>query len=279
MAKKRKSKSQASRLPSAPLTEVIFEFRWKLKGDENTPPPFRQDPGYFVCLESFFKAIKEYGFTESKRVPPEGAYAAGQSVEYRFYKKSGQDFPLVQIGPGLLAVNDSSSYIWDDFKPLCLNTLERLLDSYPKLKTHPLTPLQLDIKYIDVFKPSSATGEDFLRFLQESTNFKVQLPEILSSDLFESVKAGQFSLNFPVRGKPNTNFSIVLRNPEVSGVRNVVLQSSVNTALAANELGQSSKEILNAVTHWLDTAHERTSPFFRSFVTESLLTQFKRGAT
>jgi uncharacterized protein (TIGR04255 family) len=275
MAKKSRSNPQVSHLPSAPLAEVIFEFRWKLKGDEGTPPPFQQDPGYFVCLESFFKAIKTYGFADSKRVPPGGALASAQSVEYRFYKKAGNDFPLVQIGPGVLAVNDSSSYVWNEYKPLCIDALERFLDSYPKLETYPLIPWQLDLKYIDAFKPSTTLGNDFLRFLEESTNFKVQLPEVLKSDLFEPIKAGQFSLNFPVRGKSNTNFSVVLGDREVSGVKNIFLQSSVNSTLTSNELGQSNKEILRSVARWLDDAHACTSPFFRSFVTDSLLAQFK----
>lgn len=277
MARKRQSPPAASQLPNAPLVEVVFEFRWKLTGEEGVPAPFRQDPGYFVCLDAFVPKIKDYGFPESKRITPDAAFQAGQSIQFRFYRQLEREFPIVQIGPGILAVNDSSKYVWTDFKRLCLGALQRLLASYPKLRQHPLVPVQLELRYIDAFKPSATAGADLLSFLTKSTNLKIELPDILQSGLFDKVKSGQINLSFPVKGKTDTQFALLLTTGEVSGVQSIVLQSSITSASARLALGDSPRGIEEAVGKWLDDAHACTSPFFKGFVRDGLLDQFRKA--
>jgi uncharacterized protein (TIGR04255 family) len=257
--------------------EVVFELRWKLKGSEGVPPPLRQDPGYFVCLESFFPKMKEYGFADSKRTQADATFPQAYAVEYRFYRKLGQDFPTIQIGPGLLAVNDSSGYVWDDYSHLCVDALERFLGSYPKLRMNPLVPIQLELKYIDAFEPSASTGKDLLSFLTKSTNFGISLPSVLESSVFDSVKSGQINLVFPVKGKADTNFVVQLANGEVSGVPSIILQSSVITTCPAISIGESIRATATHLNRWLNEAHSCTSPFFKGFVKDSLLKQFEKA--
>lgn len=267
------SEARASRLPNAPLVEVVFELKWKLAGDDKIPPPFRQDPGYLPCLDSFIPAMKEFGFPEHKRIQPEASFMTpGYSIEYRFYRRADQGFPLIQIGPGLLAVNESSEYVWSEFKQRCLGATNRLLSSYPKLRTHPFLPIGLELRYVDAFKPSPSAGEDFLNFLSRSTNFNLSLPDHLTSGSYGAAKAGGINLTFPVKGNKDTNFVMVVSTGEVSGVQSIILQSSINTSLPPSGLGTSPKK---AVARWLEDAHSCTSPFFKAFVKDSLLKHFK----
>ena len=87
----------SSKLPNAPLIEVVFELRWKLSGPEKAPPPMLSDPGYSVLLDGFSHSIRKAGFKHVQRMADEGMLL-GYSIDRRFYRAEGRAFPLVQVG-------------------------------------------------------------------------------------------------------------------------------------------------------------------------------------
>ena len=273
--KRAPTKTSTTHLPNAPLVEVVFELKWKLVGDESIPMPFRQDPGYLTCLDSFVPAMKDFGFPEQKRSQPDGVFTAGHSVEHRFYHHPDKRFPIIQIGPGLFAVNQSSEYVWSDYKKLCLNALALLLSSYPKLRTYPLVPIQLELKYVDAFQPQSPVEGDLLSFLLRSTNICVSLPDSLKSAAYGPPNSGAINFSFPIRDKKGTKFTMLVSTGVVSGVQSIILQSSVTSAVPSNGLGLSPSVIGNRVAKWLEDAHACTSPFFKAFVKGDLLAKYK----
>jgi uncharacterized protein (TIGR04255 family) len=97
-----------AKLKKAPLKEVIFELHWEL------PPvgTIAADPGYELAKGSFAQAIKKE-YPIRKKILPEGIRIS-YKAEFQFWKGELR-YPVVQIGPGLLTVNDTdTNYSWEN---------------------------------------------------------------------------------------------------------------------------------------------------------------------
>lgn len=265
-----KAKSGAPKLPNAPLTEVIFELRWKLSTEEDGSTTLPADPGYRACLDSFFSVAERIGFAVAKRVS-QGPFEMGHSVDFRFYKAPECRFPILQLGPGIFAANESTDYSWADYKIHCVNGVRALLASYPKMKRFEFQPAQIQLKYIDAFKPKDGKSVDYLAFLRESTLIDVSFPDFLRDPRFGTPDSGRVSLAFPVNKMNNTNFAFVFANGLVSQVPCVVLETSVTTKFPESGKLRFGPDF---VEEWLEQAHDLTSPFFKSVVRQSLMKQF-----
>jgi uncharacterized protein (TIGR04255 family) len=92
-----------------------------------------------------------YGFFRDMSPPLEtGAYG----VARRFFKSPDSPFPIMQVGPGSLATNESSLYEWNTFKTQIGVGLCTLFDSYPQITFFKLEPSLVELRYIDVFDKS-----------------------------------------------------------------------------------------------------------------------------
>jgi len=52
---------------------------------------------------------------------------SGWQIFSRFYRAEDQNFPILQIGPGIFAANQSSEYDWESFRKLTREGVEILL--------------------------------------------------------------------------------------------------------------------------------------------------------
>lgn len=277
MSKRRRPKPQqaASKLPNAPLAEVVFEVRWQLHGDERAGP-FRSDPGYFVCLDGLLQRGKSIGFPENKLID-QANVLAGHSVTYRFYRATGEIFPVLQIGPGIFAVNESTGYTWQSFKTLCVQAFDLLVSCYPKMDAFPLVPVQFELRYIDALKREPA-AQNLISFLNDSTHFEFHLPTFLSSDLFGPISDAQFNFTLPAKNLKDTRFSVSLSKGKSSGVDAFIMISKVTSKIQPGYMASARAIMRGRVQEWLDGAHEMTSPFFRSIVKDSLMVEFTEPA-
>ena len=265
-----KVRNESPKLPNAPLSEVVFELRWKLSAEEDGSDHLPADPGYRSCLDSFVGAVERLGFGVGKRVT-QGPFEMGYSVDFRFYKTAENRFPILQLGPGIFAANESTAYSWPDYKVQCVSGIRALLASYPKMKRFEFQPAQIQLKYIDAFKPKDGKSADYLAFLRESTNIDLSLPEFLSDRKFGAPDSGRVSLAFPISKMSDTKFAFVFANGLVSQVPCVVLETSVTTNVGDSRKLRFSPEF---ASEWLEQAHDLTSPFFKSIVKQSLMKQF-----
>ena len=271
MAKKLIPKDKGSKLPNAPLVEVVFEMRWQLLGDD-TAGPFRPDPGYYGCVAALLERAKSIGFRQHKTIGGE-SFVPGYSVGYRFYRSPDESFPLIQLGPGIFAVNESTHYTWPSFREQCLQALELLMSCYPKMAAFPFVPTQLELRYIDAFKANAPAG-DLVRFLNTSTHLGLQLPEFLTSDQFGPIEDTVINLSLPVKALKDTRFAIALTKGKVSDVDSFVMNSTVISKAPAGLLGRDGTFAKTVVRKWLDGMHDVSSPFFKSLIKDSLMTQF-----
>ena len=135
-------------LPNKPLVEAIFELRWALKDQGTGLPP--QDPGFRITLGRYYDAVKkEYPILvdlPSSQVPEE---MTAYSVRHQFRVKENQ-WPLTQIGPGILTVNDTDAYTWPDFQSRIESVVDVIFKAYPS-EIAKFKPTRLELRYMDAF--------------------------------------------------------------------------------------------------------------------------------
>lgn len=265
-----------SQLPNAPLTEVVFELRWKLEDAPSIPEPLRNDPGYQVLVDGFSEASARQGFPLEKVIAA-GFQLSGYNIARRYYRGDDQNFPLWQIGPGIFAANESASYRWGAYRELCLKGARTLIQSYPKMRRFVWTPTLIELRYIDSFGPDLVSRTDLFGFLNTNTNFHVELPSLLKGKL-GTLEAGLVVFQHGVAGMKDTLFEVRAGDRAAASGKTIVLESKVFTRSDNLRLGSRTEDQVRQIGRWLGRAHSITSAFFKEFINAGLMDKF-RGVT
>jgi len=274
MPTQKQSDAPPSTLPSAPLVEVVFEIRWKLIADPSLPPQNSVDPGIFVLADAFLKRAEKFGFRHVQKLASE-PMVPGHSVLYRCAPSDAEPFPLWQIGPGIFAANESSGYQWAEFKNTILKGVTLVLESYPKLSAFRIEPTQIELRYVDSFNRQFLPHSDVVQFVAEHTSFDITISDFLKGDVFENPPKANIVLTFPISGRKHTNFRLRIASAQVQDQDTIILESKVVTSSESLRVGKSPATILKFLDKWLEDAHSVTSGFFKSFVNDDLMRQFK----
>lgn len=177
-----------NKLPKAPLQEVILEIKWELQMDSSTG--FQIDPGFQLSLGKFHQSLQEeFPMVIQKHPADIPIHILGQQVIYQFWK-SKETWPVIQIGPGILTINETEkSYEWQQgFLPLLENTLNKLNRSYQD--EIPFNSFAL--RYIDAVKVEDYGFTNWPTFVKHHINFDFSNGFISN----ESVKGFTFDQSF-----------------------------------------------------------------------------------
>src|SRR5680860_743084 len=149
-------------LKNKPLVEAILEVKWELP--TQTAQGIEADPHYRLLLGRFSERVeKGYSFHESLPTTQIPDAMVSYMTQHRF-RTSEAGWPLLQIGPGLMTVNETAGYTWANFKDRCEEAVRNLFDSHPakqKFKVQDVT-----LRYIDAVDMDFAK-ENVFKFLQE----------------------------------------------------------------------------------------------------------------
>lgn len=246
-----------------PLAEVVFEFKWKLT-PSLTPGRPTSDPFYKLLVGSLFDQVKaQYPFHEplpAASVPDE---FVPQVVQHRF-RRAENDYPLIQIGPGILAVNDTKGYSWVRYLPRVLDAVAKLRDTY----TGELVPEVVILRYINAV-PLNFTTTDVFEFMRENFKVAVAYPHQLFSE-------------HPVEPRPNTvllESSHVLTNPagavslkfstgEFNNAQHLLWETQVQS------IGDEAPT-LDGLEDWLNRAHDIARAWFFTLIEGRLEDEFR----
>jgi uncharacterized protein (TIGR04255 family) len=264
-------------LPNAPLIEVVFELRWKLQGDLGTPAPFWIDPGYPILAGNFTIAAEKYGFKIAKKMSQDTIMLPAHSIGMRFYRTEDRPFPLWQIGPGIFASNESAAYTWPDFKKLTVDGVKAALSSYPKIKEFGIKPIHMELRYVDSFDSTFITHQDPLKFINENSSLKIDLPSFFKKGSIGKSPNANLLFEFPISNLKNSTFIVRIANAMVKDRKSILLESKVIAKADPINFGKTQASQLKFISNWLEDAHSFTSPFFKEFVAPSLIEQFKRS--
>jgi uncharacterized protein (TIGR04255 family) len=270
--------AKPNRLPKAPIAEVVFELRWALQSDPGLPAFLHSDPGFAPLLNAFTEAMKKAGFgvTRDMSHPSQtGAYG----VARRFTTGADKPFPIMQIGPGIFATNESSLYDWSSFRAQVIQGVRSVLKCYPKLKSFPLKPNYLELRYVDVFDKTLLGRTDLFYFAKHGTTLNIELPTMLNDrKLFGGEADGRFVFRRHLRNRKDTEFIMDFGSGKnkATGENIARLESKIVSRGEGVPGLKSNPTFLRDVSKWLKQAHEITSPFFKQFVTDKVMEQFKK---
>jgi len=252
-------------LKNKPLVEAIFELRWQLK---EIQPGVKVDPHYKILIGRVYEKInKEYPYYEQLPTATMPDEISGYIVQYRF-RKDKDRWPLVQIGPGIITLNDTEEYEWDDFEKRIYELINVLFELYPDAGNN-LKVDSLILRYIDAIE-FNYERDNILSFLRE--NMKVNIN--INKEIFVGTGMDEQPIDLDCR------FSFPSTKPErVIHMR--ILKGRVKTLEAliwetvVNSTGESVPQEKGKIFDWVKSAHELTHKWFFKIIEGELLRRFE----
>jgi len=251
-------------LSHKPLVEAIFQLRWKLEGGDGEPP---RDRHYRLLVGSLYDKLAEhYPYHEelpTASVPDE---LVPYFPQHRFRTADG-DWPLVQVGPGILSLNETDGYMWAGFEGRALSMVEALYASHPdgkELQTEGLT-----LRYIDAVSLDTPE-QDPLDFLRRYLKTDVGLEPSLFEGTGVVPRPAQLDLRFSFStGEPagfmHIRFSLGHAEREGSVLWETAVESSAeNAPRDPSDIGT-----------WLRAAHGLTHDWFFKLIKGELRERFQ----
>lgn len=239
-----------SKLPNAPLIEVIFELRWKVAGKSELQK-------YEYLIGDLYSSIKDqYPLREPLTPPglPTGIMVNNPAHRFRT-GRSG--YPLVQVGPGVLTLNTTDdNYFWDQFYQWAESLIGTFLEVYPGDEF-----FKPNLLYLDFFEFDYSSG-NVLQYINDNFNLEITQGFLQNPGYPFHLDQGFFyetSLGY---------LTVTLKKGQNSEKKNgIVMQSSLQNQ---NELNKK-EDILG----WLDEAHRFSSNLFKEITKGKLYQSFQ----
>lgn len=252
-------------LKNKPLVEAIFEMKWKL---QEPNPGVTIDPHYKILIGRLYDRLaKEYSYHEQLPTASFPDEMLGHIVQHRFRK--GKDlWPLIQIGPGILTVNDTENYIWTDFEKRCTQAVESLFEAYPESKIN----LQIEgllLRYINAVD-FDYKRNDIFTFLREKMKTNVSLPSIL----FDDISVNRLPIGFDCRfsfpsSSPKGAIHLRFVRGNRKGLDALIWETMVQS------VSEDVPKIPDNFKEWIDGAHTITDDWFFKLIEGELLRRFE----
>ncbi|KAB2881497.1 TIGR04255 family protein [bacterium] len=241
-----------SKLPNAPLIEVVFELRWKISDKKDLER-------YQYLHGDLFALVKgNYKYREAlfpAEVPIE-VYANNPAYRFRVEKDS---YPLIQVGPGVITVNTiDEKYNWDEYESRVMDVISKFMQVHPLDLDQTVT---LTLQYFDFLQFDFKKNEVF-QFLKDNLNISIQ------QDFYKNVL---HSTNLNVGLSYETsNGALTLsfnRGNNKDGQDGIVIRTSL--------VGKPIKPEKNQIKKWLAESHEFCSQLFKDMTKGGLYESFK----
>ncbi|HLA81463.1 MAG TPA: TIGR04255 family protein, partial [Thermoleophilia bacterium] len=186
-------------------------------------------------------------------------------AQHRFRSSEG-GWPLIQVGPGLMTVNETDAYTWSDFKVRCQNAVASLFSAHPakqKFKVQDLT-----LRYIDAVDVDFSQ-ESVFEFLRDKMKTSISLPEGLFHG--ERVKRNAAAFNWHASFPNDIPGGLVT-------LRFAVGKHKDKPALIWETMVQAAREripiIPDGFSEWLGKAHDLTDDWFFKLIEGELQRRF-----
>lgn len=252
-------------LKNKPLVEAIFELRWDLQERERS---VKIDPHYKLLIGRLYdKLSNEYRFYEQLPTATMPDEIAGYVVQHRF-RKGKNKWPLVQVGPGIITVNDTEGYTWQDFEKRTIQAIGTLFGVYPQLKYN-LKVNRLVLRYIDAIAFDFEKG-DIFSFLRKELKTRIELHHGLFDDTGVKEMPSGFDLKLSFsstepEGTINLRFARGTNKESDALLWETVVQSA----------SEDAPQVEDEIAHWIKEAHNLTDSWFFKLIEGKLLRRFE----
>ncbi|MDZ4680538.1 MAG: TIGR04255 family protein [Saprospiraceae bacterium] len=231
-----------TKLHKAAIQEVIFEIFWKLSLDDIG---FPHDPDFGLTQGVYASKIQK-DFPVRKCLIHENINIRMYPLlVYQFWKEE-LTWPLVQLGPGVMTVNDTEkNYVWkENFLPNIKKAVQILRNSY-----------QVDLK-IERVKLQYIDAVEFDAEKESATEFVARNMKTVLRNNYKS--AG-------VQKSVHNAQTFQLKKDSVSqlNIQNGVYNKTGNPAIIWTTAVESTSNIdFKSLLQWLEHAHKATSDTF-----------------
>lgn len=250
-------------LSHKPLVEAVFELRWELKKVQRG---IKLDPNYKIAIGRLYDRIKEkYEFHETLSTAAIPDEIAAYVVQHRFRVGEGE-WPLVQIGPGILTLNDTETYKWDDFESRIPYVLKAFFEVY---SSEDLVVNGLILRYIDAIE-FNYNEEDIFSCLKSALKTTVSVPQ----SLFDATGVDQTPLALDLRFSfPSSIPQGAIHLRFARGVKGTADALVWETAVQSIKL--DAPKTCDEIVEWAAEAHELTDNWFFKLIKGELHERFK----
>lgn len=248
-------------LNNKPLVEAIFELRWGLDGVQDGAV----DPYYQILIGQMFAEINgSYPYWE--RLPtaelPESFLPF---MPHHRFRVEPDAWPLIQMGPGLLTVNDTEGYVWETFFPRCSDVIDALFRIYPEAEEK-LKIFEITLRYIDADALLGLSAVDFLRSLKLNVD--------MQQSLFEGGRIGGNSLGVSLSlaysaWRPKGIFQISCNQGKKHNQDAMIWETKVISR------GTDAPRKPEAINAWLNEAHDTVHDWFFRQIDGVLLEKYQ----
>lgn len=252
-------------LKNKPLIEAIFEAHWALKGQVGD---FKVDPHYTILLGRMYdRLVADYPFHEQLPTANIPVEIAGRVVQQRF-RAIEEGWPLVQFGPGVCTLNDTSGYDWEkNFRPGIVNLVTKLFEVYPK--PDDLQIENLTLRYIDAID-FDYNEENIFDFLETEMKLTVGIQDRMFHKTGVLEKPQVLDLRFAFRSEiPAGSLQLRFFKGNREGQDALIWETVFNSS------GEDAAKNIDAIIEWADKAHQITSDCFFEIVDGELLRRFE----
>jgi uncharacterized protein (TIGR04255 family) len=252
-------------LLNSPLVEAIFELRWEILTDQQTGR--MRDPAYPMMYGRLYERLKkDFPLIEdlpTTQVHPE---ANPYVVRHRL-RKEKNGYPLFQVGPGVLTVNEAKGYSWSSFKSIILRLIESIVDLYPSGSV-PVNFIKAEMRYVNGIR-FDASRDHPLAFLSDKLHMKIELDPGLFAVNEMSDKPNGVSLNLAYSLlQPVGNLLLSAQLGQIDSKPSYVVQSVIQSV---GEVVPHDKETFEP---WLGAAHDVAENCFLALCKGPLLEKF-----
>lgn len=259
-------------LKNKPLVEAIMEIRWHLvqpiKVDGLAqlilPPP---DPHYRLLLGRLFDRFQtDYPFHEQLPTASLPDEMLSHVVQHRF-RSAEDEWPLVQVGPGVFTINDTRQYTWTDFQQRTKGAVERLYAAHPSVADFRIQSLTL--RYIDAVE-YNYLEENALAFLSEKMKVGISLPDSLFQNTGVESRPRSFSWHATFQcSKPPAGVHVSFATGQKEDRPAILWETRVQS------VGDDLPKMPDGFPDWIDAAHEITDDWFFKLIQGELERRFK----
>jgi len=253
-----------NRLPHPPLQEVIFELKWRL---DQIQPGVLKDSHYQILIGTLYAKLREAGYSfhealQTSHIPDE---LVPYIIQHRFRPAQDQ-WPLFQIGSGILTLNDTIHYSWPDFSGRIRDLIVNFFDVYPEPDS--LHIIEMNLRYINAV--TLPEGKDPKEFLNQSMGADIVMPEALF-------------VNTGVRNRP-VGFDIYQRFQEEKNGSVVMIRYLYGHGTppgrfiwetAVHTDGENLPKQPEKIMQWCNQAHDLTHDWFLKMCSDELMESFR----
>lgn len=257
-------------LAKSPLVEAVLEVRWRRSPGASPSPTGDDLPTYPVVLGRFIDAVADRFPTivplGASKFPPE---MLPPHIVHHQLRQAADTWPLLQLGPDVMSVNETQRYTWQTFRDTCMYALDALFSK--AARKAPLRPVEVYLRYINAFD-SEWMGTDIASFLSSELGVELRLrPELRTRLGLDGVPT---ELNWILQhgtAKPPATFQQQFATGVSSGRHALIWDMQVRAAsprVPANcaEFGP-----------WLDDAHDLIERCFFGAMSDDLRRRCDNG--